>query len=751
MSLMKVTFKVKKIIFRDADSRYSIIKAEILSKLEENFSQEMSVKGFFSTLYVGDEYECLVIPKLDDNYGYYLEMTDIPELKVPENKKALAEFISKRVNKLSTKKALEIIEELGLDTLSKIKKDYKILLNVKGIKEKKALSIYQQLIEHQSYEDLAVFIQGIGIEVHIANKIYDKFRENSLSRIKTNPYCVCYDNEIEFKYADKIAIKLDIPMNNCFRIETAILDYLTYRTTTYGDLCIYKDILLSELNNYLNKFSSYKDNNITEEEINKCIDTLIEIGKVTIEKDKEGYIYIYKSIYSYIENKIIDNLNKILTEDKIPFCQKSDIDDFIEYYESNYFKLDVNQKEAIYNSITNGMSILTGGPGTGKTMTTNAIVQCIKKINPETTILLLAPTGKASDRLTELTNMPSSTIHRSLKINPFVKNTELEEITEDFVFIDESSMIDAYIFERLTAVISENTSVITVGDVDQLPSVGPGLILRDMIDSGKIVTTKLNKIFRQAENSNIVLNAHRVIKGKDSKTVNGIDISNKNNSNFIFWKENNINIIKEKLFKSLDKLFNHYKYKVNDICILTPLKVGDLGSIELNRLLQKKLNPPSPLKAEYEIDSINTFRVGDRVMQNKNNYEFNVFNGFVGNITNIYTIINNKGVMETQIEVNYPKKEDIVVYGEKELSELELAFAMTIHKSQGSEFPVVIIPIHDIQKIMLNRNLIYTAITRAKEKLIMIGEEDALNYSINHLTTFNRISRLKEKIQNLRL
>lgn len=751
MELIDLCFRVKKIVFRDSDSRYSIIIGLITEhNYEDGLTKEMTIKGHFPMLYVGDEYKASALYSLDENFGYYLNIKEIPTIIIPENKKSLAVFISNRVKGLSLKKAIEIVDILGIQAITKIKEDYKILLNIKGIKNEKALKIYNQLICHESYETLAMFIQGMGLQTSLANKIYSKYQDSSLSRVKSNPYCICYDNDISFKYADKIAFNLNLAKNNKNRIITAVNEYLSYRINSFGDICVFKDMILNDLNPFLDKFGAYTLNDITPLEINDAIDFLISKSLVNMERDKEGNLCIYQSIYNYIENKIINNLTNVLTEFKTPFCTRKSIDGFISYYEHKYYKLDTKQKEAVYNSIQNGISILTGGPGTGKTATTNAIVQCIKYIKPNASILLLAPTGKASDRLTELTNMPSSTIHRGIHLNPYKEDGEIEEIIEDFVFIDESSMIDAYVFEKLTSAISENTRVVFVGDVDQLPSVGAGLILRDMIDSGKIPTTRLDKIFRQAEGSKIVSNAHKIIKGYDTQKANGVDIKNEEkDNNFIFWNENNPIKIRRKLLLGIDKLINTYKYDIKDICILTPMRMGDLGVDELNRILQKKLNPPNSFKAEYEIDALHSFRVGDRVMQNKNNYDLNVFNGFIGNINAIYTELNSNGIMEYKMEVEYPKKDEIVIYSEKEFEELELAFAMTIHKSQGSEFPVVIMPIHDTQKRMLNRNLIYTGVTRAKEMLIMIGQEEALNYAINHVETFNRISRIKEKIMNI--
>lgn len=712
-----------------------------------SLKSNIAIKGKFPTIYEGDEFSGEVIYCLDDVYGDYLSLTSLPIALVPENKKALAGFISKRVRGLSEKKALEMIDVIGIDILSEIKKDYTCLLKVSGIKDAKAKKIFNQLVEHETFENLAIFIQSMGLPVNLAVKIYNKFEAESISKIKSNPYIICYNNDIPFIHADKIARLLNIPQTNTDRILIAIQQYIHHRVSSFGDICVYKEMIISNLNNFLDRYGAYDKNEIQEQQIIDSIDRLCSNGILKIELNNAGQTCVYHSLYHYIENAIVKNLTNILTEFKNPFCKKEEITDFLKNYEMKYYPLDEKQKEAVYNAILNGISILTGGPGTGKTLTTNVIVQCIKAIKPDAKIVLLAPTGKASDRMMELTNMKASTIHRELRILPFKENSELEEIIADFVLVDESSMIDAFLFEKLTSTIGEDTRICFVGDVDQLPSVGAGLILRDMIESTVIPTVRLTKIFRQAEKSKITTNAHKIIQGLDTSNANGIDISNAKDSDFLFWRLKSPMSIRKNLLVSIDKLFTQYKYKLSDVCILTPMKEGDLGTIELNRILQNKLNPPSPNKSEYEINPMSLFRVGDRVMQNKNNYDLEVFNGYVGTITSIYTTLNKNGVEEYAMTVNYPKLDYDVEYFEEDFEQLQLSYAMTVHKSQGSEFPVVIMPIHVTQNNMLNRNLFYTAVTRAKDKFILMGQEEAINTAINEVSIFDRISRLKEKIQ----
>ena len=744
--LVELTFEVKKIMFRDTDKRYTILNGIIYDyKSEFALNKEMTIKGYIPSVFKGDIFEGVGMFKLDEKRGHYIELLDIPNIKIPENKKALGEFISRRVRGLSIKKGIEIANELGLDALSIIKRDYTMLLKIDGIKEKKAKLIYDQLIKHESFERLALFIQGIGLNTSLAVKIYDKYEEDSLSIIRNNPYCICFDYEIPFLSADKIAKSLNFDKRNNKRLECAITNFVNYRSMNKGDLCTSLNTIIEDLNVFLDKNGVFKENDYSEDEIVETVLSLEQTRTIILENDK-NCTYVYKASNNYIENRIANYLENILTEAIMPFCLKDNIDDFIKYYESKYLKLDDKQKDAVYMALLNRISILTGGPGTGKTQTTNTIVQCIKYIRPSARIRLLAPTGKASNRITELTNMGASTIHRGLKLTPFNSHKELKEITDDFVIVDESSMIDAYIFEKLLSVIGENTRIVFVGDVEQLPSVGAGLILRDLIDSKVIPTTKLTKIFRQAENSIIVKNAHKITEGLTTKDKNGVDITNSKKSNFIFWKTYKMEVIKEKILKSVDRLINAYNMSFNDICVLSCTRKGDLGTEELNRILQKKYNPPSPTKAEYEIDALNFFRVGDRVMHNKNNYDLEAFNGDVGIITSIYVVVKN-GIEEYRMEIDYPQ--NTIVYREKDFDELELAYAMTIHKSQGSEFKGVIMPIHSSQQAMLFRNILYTGITRAKEICIIIGEEQTFNNAILNTDNNKRMSRLKEKIKKI--
>ena len=749
MEISNIRFKVKKITYRDNDKKYTILRAVIIKEsLKLKIPKEVTIKGIFPIIFEGDEMECNAVYLLDEVYGYYFQVKDIPNIIKPENEKALVDFIKKRVNRLGIKTAKSIVDSLGLDTLRLIKEDYRVLTSIKGISENKAHKIYDDLIRHESFENLAIFIQSLGIEASIAVKIYDKFEDASISRIRVNPYCICSENiknHIPYKYAEKIAYKLNKPFDFAERVKMGVLEYINHRVNNFGDLCVYKSMILKDLNQFLNSYGFYKEE-LSIVSIESALKELKLNNLIVFETDNQGNECVYAKLWNVIENHIVKDLDNLLTEFIPPFCMPNEIDKFIANYEAKYFTLDVKQKDAVYMALQNRFSILTGGPGTGKTQTTNTIVQCIKSVKPTAKILLLAPTGKASNRMTELTNMEASTIHRALKLHCFAPGKEVEPVCADYVVVDESSMIDAYIFHKLLASIDEGTRILFVGDVNQLPSVGAGLILRDMIDSGVIPVTQLTKIFRQAESSDIVRYSHAMINGVDSKT--GIDLTNKPNSNFIFWQDNNPDRIRQKILMSIDRLMSHYNYSKNDICVLTAMRVGDLGSQELNRLLQDKLNPQSPNKTEYAKNDLDVLRYGDKVMQTVNNYDLDVFNGDVGIISKIYVEIED-GKETSKVEVEYPKK--TVIYTEEEIDQLELAYAMTIHKSQGSEFKAVIMPLHLSQAVSLNRNLIYTGVTRAKEMMITVGDIEAFDYAIEHVEVCVRISRLKEKIKKINI
>jgi exodeoxyribonuclease V alpha subunit len=503
-----------------------------------------------------------------------------------------------------------------------------------------------------------------------------------------------------------------------------------------------KGRLIPKLSTFLAKYGAYKNevSILKPSDIEKCLVELRGSGKVIIEINEEKEECVYLKNFNFIENRIVSLLKKLIEEPKTSIATKEQIEEFILFHEKTHsFKFAEKQKTAIFMSLLNGISILTGRPGTGKTQTINSIIQCVKYINPHATIHLFAPTGKASKRMSELTGMDAMTIHRGIGLG-FGEDEQDEVILDgDLLVIDETSMMDAYVCYRLLACIHQNIRVLFVGDFEQLPSVGAGLILRDFIYSKRIPTTRLTEIFRQAKESQIVMNAHKIAEGITTSDVDGLTFDVKK-EDFYFIQRPDRMKAQETIIESVKRFLNK-GFTLDDIQILSPMRKGDLGVWNLNRLMQETFNPRAKGKKEVKMDEFTFFREGDKVIHTVNNADLNVFNGEVGKILRIYDLAE-EGL---QVEVEYDS-EKVVTYGLLNVDELEHAFVTTIHKSQGSEYPIVIMPVHDSQKDMLTRNLIYTAITRAKKKVVLIGTKPVLDAAIRRIDNLVRNSNIKEKI-----
>jgi len=744
--MFKLSFQVQKILYRI--DNYAIIQANKFETsnqvIKKKLGRNMRIKGYFNTIFEGDRFIGEVEILEDKNGEQYLHSKKFFELVKPEKNENLAKFITKRVRGLSLKKSKEIVMELGLDCMDKIMKDPSVLYDnsIFKISKIKAENIAEQLQYCQRYEEVGIFVQSAGLPLYLANTLYEKYKDDTIDIIRENPYQICYDGIISFKDADRLANECKILYNNKLRIQTGIYDYLLYMRDVYGCTCIYKNEkeykskknFYQLLNQYLKKNGTVKGL-LTNDEIDSALDTLLADKKVVEEVDGNKK-YLYTMELHLTENSIAKNLNRIRNT---PFkiCERSDIDDYFKTYQG--FPLDPKQKDAIYNALTHPISILTGGPGTGKTATVNILVQATEEIilnkkHRKAKIELLGPTGKAADRMQELTNRAASTIHRKLRLHPGSNFVDVE-LDADLIIIDESSMIDIYLMDKLLSAISSNTIIVFVGDINQLPSVGPGKVLDDMIASNKISTVTLTTIFRQSQNSTIVENAHHIINEED--TEHGFKL---NEGNFTFIAEDNPIELKTHVGEIIE-LEKNYGNTLKDIITLTLMRDKDGGTAELNEYLQENYNP-NPIEYTF-IDK--TFKVGDRVMQIKNNYDLNVFNGFVGTINSIYE---ENG--EEFLTVDYDNQTSITEYSEKEVNELDLAYASTVHKSQGSEYPIVILIIHNCQSHMLTSKILYTALTRAKVRLYCIGQVDAINKAIhekNKNKNEYRLSRLAQKIK----
>ena len=747
----RLEFQVKSIHWRNNNMAYiTANKFECSNpKIKKKLGRTMFMKGYFNNIFEGDRFVGDVELREDDTGKKFLFAPTMMRLVIPEKTESLAKFLHKHVKGLSIPKAKMIVDYIGLDCVNEISEDPELLSTVPNLKlsEAKLLNIHTQLKYCKHYEECAIFIQSAGLSLQIANLIYDKYKDDTLRIIRENPYQICYDGEISFKVADKLAYECNIPYNQKLRIKTGILSYINSKAIDSGYTCVYKDMGIYKskknfyqlFNIYLKKVGKIKGI-IDDTEIDDAINELIRDKKVVEEYDVKGKCYLYTSILNSVENSIARYVKKINNR-VFKFCEKKDVDDF---FQTAYhgMPLDSKQVDAIYNTLCGSkhINVLTGGPGTGKTATVNVLVQAIryicKKVKHKDAIIeLLAPTGKAADRMQELTNEPASTIHRRLRLLENMRRSSVI-IEADFVIIDESSMIDVFLMEQLLSAMENDTRILFVGDTNQLPSVGPGKVLDDLIASNVIPTVTLTTIFRQAASSVIVENAHHIIHGEDLD--HGFKL---NEGNFHFIEEHDPVEIKNKSYNVINTLISDGKNKKN-IVVLSCMKDRDAGTIELNELFQEKFNP-NPIGYAFNEKQ---FKEDDRVMQTKNNYELNVYNGFVGNIINI-----REDDGQYFFDVDFDNLTSLVEYNESTIDELDLAYAQTVHKSQGSEYDHVIIPMHLAQSNMLTSQIFYTAITRAKVDVYIIGEKEAINKAINERgknKSDYRISRLAWKIAN---
>lgn len=749
-SVFELTFSVKKILMRQGTS--AIIMANNLQTkntvIQRHLSRTMRVSGEFRKIFEKDTFSAMAEIKSDSRNGTeYIELQSIPTLLNPENEEALVNFLCSRINRLGKKNATAIVNHLRLGTVNKIIANESVLLTIPNFActPKRAAQIASVLRDCATIEQIGIFIQSIGLPLYIANDIYRKYENNAMRVIHTNPYSICYDGEISFKAADQIAEYLQFDTHNPVRVQTAIISFLNYIAFS-GHTCYPRDLVYGNsnesLNNYL-KFYACMKAEISAEEIDEALKVLVDDKKIFIGMNSMGEEYLYLYQYFSIEQNVIYQV-KLLLEDKSAYCDENYVSHFLNNYTNGKgYQLDPLQKEAVLTALSSKIMILTGGPGTGKTATVNMIVECIEELTKEVhgrvpVIKLLAPTGKAAERMSEMTERTASTIHKELKIleDTNEKQNENYKILADYVIVDESSMIDINLMNLLLNSLCDNVRIIFVGDDNQLPSVGPGCVLKDFINSGKIPTIKLKTIFRQKANSTIVMNSHKAIAGYGTKE--GYIL---NSGDCHFYPEWHTVRLKEKVVSLYGDLLK--KYPKEDIMVLTPMKNGDIGIDEINRVLQERYNP-NPMS--LSLDDINVIKVGDKVIQIKNLYRDgldNIFNGLIGEVL----VVNLKGKTPT-ITVKFEGITSPVIYEQDDISEyLMLAYALTIHKSQGSEFPVIIVPIHKCQDIMLNRNLFYTAITRAKEFVYLVGQEDAINKAI-HTKGENRYSLLSEKLRS---
>lgn len=731
---------VEDIIFRNEENGYTVCSVQVKD-------EEIVCVGTLLEVYPGENIKLIGSWVTHPIYGNQFQI-DTYEKTIPKTEEGIEKYLSSGVIKgIGPGLARRIVEKFGLDTLRVIEEEWERLEEVKGISKQKALQIGEIFHEQRELRRAILFLQDYGISPSYALKIYKQYGEGTIDIVKNNPYRLAEDVfGIGFKMADQIAETIGIAEDSPHRIKAGI-KFILNQYSNNGHTYMLRENL---------KQAAYELLGVSEELIENALIEL-QIYKQIWQEKMEDIEAVYLTPFYYAEM----NTAKRLMDYKInkDEAQSKGMDKRIDKLEKEKkIKLAPEQRQAVKEAMTEGVLIITGGPGTGKTTTINSIISLLEEEGYE--VILAAPTGRAAKRMSEATGKEAGTIHRLLEIT-FLEEDNKKQIFErneerpleaDVIIIDEMSMVDILLMNSLLKAVAPGTRLIFVGDVDQLPSVGPGNVLKDMIRSQTIKVIRLTEVFRQARESAIVMNAHRINRGE-------YPLLNEKDKDFFFIKKS----IQEEVIETIKQLILHRLPSfakcdpIKDIQVLTPMRKSPLGVGYLNTILQKALNPPSKKKREKEY-RMNLFREGDKVMQIKNNYNIpwkiyndvgiridegvGVFNGDEGSIQEINEEAQTFTVLFDDLKT--------VEYDFSQLDELELAYAVTIHKSQGSEYPIVIIPIHSGPPMLMNRNLLYTAVTRAKQLVVMVGLTDTLHRMVDNNREINRYSSLAYRLMKIK-
>ena len=735
-----VTGYIDHIIFRNEDNGYTVM---VLKGVKDE--DELTCVGTFPVITQGASIEAEGNFIQHPVYGKQFQAVRLTE-KMPEDAMAMERYLgSGAIKGIGAALAGRIVRHFGSDTLRIVEEEPERLAEIKGISEKKAHEIAIQIAEKSEMRKVMMFLQKYGISLNLGARIYQKYGDSVYSVLQENPYRLADDiSGVGFKIADEIAYRIGIHTDSDYRIKSG-LSYTLLQAGGEGHVYLPKEELFKRAEQLLGVDASYMEKHLVD----------LSMERKIIQKEEKGQVLVYPAQYYYLEL----NTARMLRELDID-CPEDE--ERVERRISQIQKetgtvLDEMQEKAVKEAAGHGLLVLTGGPGTGKTTTINAIIRFFESEGAE--LRLAAPTGRAAKRMTEATGYEAQTIHRMLELTGmpeddregqpvhFERNAE-NPLEADVIIIDEMSMVDIHLMHSLLMAVTAGTRLILVGDENQLPSVGPGNVLRDIIRSGQFPVVELTKIFRQASESDIVVNAHKINRGEQ------VEINNKSRD-FFFLKRYDADIIIRVVIALIqEKLPKYVEAKPFEIQVLTPMRKGLLGVERLNQILQRYLNPPDPSKKEKEIGQ-GLFREGDKVMQIRNNYQLEwevrgrygipvdkgvgVFNGDTGIIRMI-----NEFAELAEVEFEDGR---YAQYTFKQLDELELAYAVTIHKSQGSEYPAVIIPILSGPRMLMNRNLLYTAVTRARKCVTVVGSEETFREMINNEKQQRRYSSLDRRIQ----
>ncbi len=702
----KLKCVIERVVFRNEENGYSVFQVSV----DGGFVYH-TITGTFQGVSVGATLVCEGEWQTT-KYGRQLAVQKWYE-ELPATEKGIESYLASGCIKgIGKKTAKLIVKHFGKDTLNILDNNPDELFKVKGLGKDKVKRIKDSWGKNKEVREIMLFLQGHDISPAYAVKIYRQYGDKSIETVKENPYVLADDvTGIGFKMADQIARSFGYGLNDVRRCKAGIL-YTLSQLSNDGHCYAERSQLMATAKELLGS-----DEAAIEEGLG-----LLTFAFEVIEEDEKYFL----PMYYYSELRIAEKMKLLLKSGSVS-NKEVDIKAVSEKTQMDY---DDIQADAIRQAMRSKVMVLTGLPGTGKTTTVQGIITALEM--QDKVILCAAPTGRAAKRMSEATGKDAKTIHRLLGYMPdkgFTKN-ENDPLNGDVLIVDESSMIDVMLMHSLMKAIPEKMGLILVGDIDQLPSVGAGNVLRDVIDSGVVPVVRLTRIFRQALTSRIVTNAHLINKGEYP------DVSNGKDTDFFFIKQEDAQLAANSIVDLIkNRIPNAYNYTIDDMQVLVPMKNGQAGTVSLNNALQEAVNP----EGEYIQVGQYKFRSGDKVMQIKNDYDKNVFNGDVGTIDFIDT-------EERMLRVNF--NDQAVVYESEDLSELTLAYATTIHKSQGSEYPVVVVPLLMSHYIMLQRNLVYTAVTRAKKLCIIVGDSRALGRAIKNMVVLKRNTMLKARLQN---
>lgn len=731
----KVDGYVEHIIYRNEENGYTVLHVAA-------DGEEMTCVGTFHVISEGEYVEMEGEYTIHPSYGPQLKV-DHYTVRAPEDSAAMERYLgSGAVKGVGPALASRIVRRFQDDTFRVIEEEPERLAEVKGISERKAMEISEQMEEKRELRQAMMYLQDYGISLTLAVKIYQAYGIDTYRILRENPYQLAEDVDgIGFKIADEIARRIGIHTDSDFRIRSGIL-YVLQHASLEGHTFLPMGLLTGRACELLNVEAPAVEKHYMD----------MAIDRKLVLKQSEEQPQVYAASYYYMEANVAVMLRELNVKYDV---SETEIDRRIQSLEElSGMELDELQRVAVREAVVSGLLVITGGPGTGKTTTINTIIRYFESEGMD--ICLVAPTGRAAKRMSETTGFEARTIHRMLEISGGVEGSigfernEQNPLETDVIIIDEMSMVDISLMYALLKAVVAGTRLILVGDVNQLPSVGPGSVLRDIIDAHACNVVRLNHIFRQASRSDIVVNAHKINRGEQ------VVLDNKS-MDFFFLKRTDANVIISVCIQLIrEKLPGFVHARPFDIQLLTPMRKGLLGVERLNGILQEYLNPPAADKAEKEHGE-GVFRVGDKVMQTKNNYQaeweicsrygipvekgFGVFNGDMGVIREINTFAG-----ELTVEFEESRR---VVYSFKDLDDLELAYAITIHKAQGSEYPAVVIPLLGGPRMLMNRNLLYTAVTRARKCVTLVGDENTFYKMVQNESEQRRYTGLRDRLEEI--